>query len=210
MKQVPVSRREQNKVRTRGAILKAARTQFSETGIAGTTMDEIANLADVSRATLFNYFPSKADIVAELAAQMDDAVIPLIRRYASEPGPLVKKIAGVFSDTGHYLETHREILRHLVGISEQSWGDRSGIARIARLTDAFVELLDQANMRPDVDTRVAAEVLVSIYIGFIHNWRMSEHYPLERRLSIAARLVADALAPSDTNRRKRTLPGPSK
>jgi AcrR family transcriptional regulator len=55
--------RERKKLATRTAIHDAAMRLFAERGFAGTTMDQIAEAADVSRATVFTYFATKEEIV---------------------------------------------------------------------------------------------------------------------------------------------------
>ena len=55
--------RERKKRATRIAIRDAAMRLFADHGFAGTTMDQIAEAADVSRATVFTYFPTKEEIV---------------------------------------------------------------------------------------------------------------------------------------------------
>jgi AcrR family transcriptional regulator len=55
--------RERKKQATRLAIRDAGMRLFAERGFAGTTMDQIAEAADVSRATVFAYFPTKEEIV---------------------------------------------------------------------------------------------------------------------------------------------------
>jgi len=55
--------RERKKQATRLAIRDAGMRLFAERGFAKTTMDQIAEAADVSRATVFTYFPTKEEIV---------------------------------------------------------------------------------------------------------------------------------------------------
>ncbi|HWM08228.1 MAG TPA: helix-turn-helix domain-containing protein [Solirubrobacteraceae bacterium] len=55
--------RERKKQATRTAIHDAAMRLYGEQGFAGTTVDQIAEAAGVSRATVFTYFATKEDIV---------------------------------------------------------------------------------------------------------------------------------------------------
>lgn len=58
-------RREQNKARTRDALLDALRTLVSATGPEVVTVEQIAEEAGVSRRTFFNYFPTVEAALAE-------------------------------------------------------------------------------------------------------------------------------------------------
>ena len=55
--------RERKKLATRTALRDAAMKLFATQGFGATTIDEIAEAADVSRATVFSYFPTKEEIV---------------------------------------------------------------------------------------------------------------------------------------------------
>ena len=55
--------RERKKLRTREAIATVALDLFAERGYQQTTVAEIAEAAEVSKGTLFAYFPSKEEIV---------------------------------------------------------------------------------------------------------------------------------------------------
>ena len=61
-----LSLREIKKQECRDAIVHAARDLFNEKGYHDTTMKEIAELAHISPASLFNYFPSKMDILLQV------------------------------------------------------------------------------------------------------------------------------------------------
>jgi AcrR family transcriptional regulator len=68
-----MSLREQKKVRARSDILAAANTLIARKGYENTTMREIADAANLSYQTLYNYFPSKAQIVQAMLTDVDKA-----------------------------------------------------------------------------------------------------------------------------------------
>lgn len=53
------SRREASKLKSRLKILETSRRLFIEKGYEDTMIEEVAELAEVSKATVYNYFPSK-------------------------------------------------------------------------------------------------------------------------------------------------------
>lgn len=57
------NRRERKKTEQRRILLSVARALFEKKGYENTIVDEIAESADVSRGTLFNYFPNKESIL---------------------------------------------------------------------------------------------------------------------------------------------------
>jgi AcrR family transcriptional regulator len=78
--------RERKKARTRAAIRQHAPRLFTEQGYAATTVEQIADAAEVSPATFFRYFPTKEDVVLQ-----DDFDIIAIGAMAALPpdvGPI--------------------------------------------------------------------------------------------------------------------------
>lgn len=64
-----MGRWERRKERTKQAIVTAAMDLIQEHGFAETTMEQIAETADVAKGTLYNYFPAKEAIVGEWIRQ---------------------------------------------------------------------------------------------------------------------------------------------
>ena len=56
---LPLGRRERKKLETRQRISTAAFALFVERGYEATTVEAIAERADVAKGTVFNYFPQK-------------------------------------------------------------------------------------------------------------------------------------------------------
>ena len=73
-------RRSLRRQKTHAGILKAALGEFRRTGYAATTMNAIAEAADVHVTTLFTHFKSKRD----LAASLNDSSIHRLERLIGE------------------------------------------------------------------------------------------------------------------------------
>jgi AcrR family transcriptional regulator len=70
--------RETKKRRTRGAIAQAAADLFRERGFAAVTIDDVARAADVSRQTVFNYFPTKEQMLFDRQDEVGAALLALV------------------------------------------------------------------------------------------------------------------------------------
>jgi AcrR family transcriptional regulator len=79
--------RERKKQRTRQLIADTARNLFAERGFEGVTVAEVARVADVSEATVFNYFPTKEDLFYSGLEAFEEDLLAAIRDR--EPGESV-------------------------------------------------------------------------------------------------------------------------
>ncbi|MFD4476840.1 TetR/AcrR family transcriptional regulator [Streptomyces sp. NPDC058471] len=95
----PLGLRERKKLKTRIAIREATYRLIEEQGYDATTVEQIAEAAEVSASTVFRYFPSKEDIL--LTDEYDPLLEEELRaRPAGEP----------------IVESLRHVLRHAVGL----------------------------------------------------------------------------------------------
>jgi AcrR family transcriptional regulator len=76
------SLRERQKARTRAAIQAQAIRLFREQGYEATTIEQIAEAAEVAPSTCFRYFPAKEDLV--LSDDYDPLIVEALR--AQPPG----------------------------------------------------------------------------------------------------------------------------
>lgn len=87
------SRMERRKERTRQRIIQAALTLFREQGLDATTMEAIAEAADVAKGTLYNHFAVKEAIVDEY-----------IRRNFQQRGRVISEQIRQLPDTAARVE----------------------------------------------------------------------------------------------------------
>jgi AcrR family transcriptional regulator len=74
-----VGLRERKKQQTRQHIAETARALFVERGFEAVTVAEIARAADVSQQTVFNYFPTKEDLVFWRLGAFEDELLATVR-----------------------------------------------------------------------------------------------------------------------------------
>jgi AcrR family transcriptional regulator len=72
--------RERKKRATHEAIAAAAMELFSERGFDSVTVAEVAAAADVSEKTVFNYFPTKEELVFQGGAARREELVEAVRR----------------------------------------------------------------------------------------------------------------------------------
>jgi AcrR family transcriptional regulator len=78
--------RERKKARTRAAIQHEALRLFRDHGYGATTVEQIADAAEVAVSTLFRYFPAKEDLV--LSDEYDPLIIEAFRGQRADLRPV--------------------------------------------------------------------------------------------------------------------------
>jgi AcrR family transcriptional regulator len=191
-------RRERKKVETRQRILASAVALFAGQGYDATTMDDIAESADVSRATVFNVFPRKSDLVlawfvdrrAELARRLTERELdgsPTASHLAFALGMIAK----MFDDDPR---TGRAMVR--------AWLQAGGplLTPESETSSMFAEAIHAGQHRGDVDPRVDADraglVLFDAYLGVLYRWasREDEHASFEADLIATLRVLLTGIS----------------
>lgn len=83
-----VGLRERKKQRTHQAISDAAISLFLASGFDRVSVADIAESAEVSKRTLFKYFPTKEDLVLHRFADHEDEASRVVRERHAGEGPL--------------------------------------------------------------------------------------------------------------------------
>lgn len=91
--------------RTITRIIEATRDVFLTRGYSGTTIDEIARLADVSRASFYTYFPSKREVLLAVGAHSASECSSMIDRL-DQIGTGRTGLTQWVNDYFDFLDTH--------------------------------------------------------------------------------------------------------
>jgi AcrR family transcriptional regulator len=98
--------RERKKLKTRRSIQEHALRLFREQGYEATTVEQIAEAAEVSPSTFFRYYPTKEDTV--LTDEYDPLMVESLRSQPPELSPADALRAMLREVIGELLSDHRE------------------------------------------------------------------------------------------------------
>ncbi|MFI5632227.1 TetR/AcrR family transcriptional regulator [Streptomyces sp. NPDC051664] len=86
--QAPISLRERKKQLTYQAVSDAAIAMFLERGFDKVSVAEVAAAADISKPTLFRYFPAKEDLALHRFADHEDEAARVVAACGQDESPL--------------------------------------------------------------------------------------------------------------------------
>ena len=151
----------------RRAILTAARDIASSGGMAAVQIAPVALRADVAAGTVYRYFPSKADLVSELIAEVARDELTAIQGAAdAAPGPS-SALATAIATVAVHMVSHRKLAW---GILAEPVDVDVAATRLASRRDIAGEIEGRikaaisAGHLPQQDTSLAATAL----LGALH------------------------------------------
>ncbi|WP_327675553.1 TetR/AcrR family transcriptional regulator [Kitasatospora sp. NBC_00458] len=171
--------RARKKERTHRAISDAAITLFLELGYDRVSVADVAAAAEVSKPTLFRYFPSKEDLVLHRFADHQGEAARVVRERAPGEPPLTAlhrhfRTGLKERDPVTGLNDHPEVLA-FHGLVYSTPALEARLARFgAQDQDALAEALREAvAVEPyDLAPRLAATQLVAVHqVLARENWR---------------------------------------
>jgi AcrR family transcriptional regulator len=169
----PLGLRERKKQRTRQLLSETARRLFSERGFEQVSVAEIAREADVSEMTVFNYFPSKEDLVYSGLETFEDQLLAAIRERP--PGQTLITAFGDFilEPRGLLAASDDAVARELMSVTRMIAASPALLAReqqiFARYTDTLAQLIAQETGARAGDLRpyVVANALIGVHRALI-------------------------------------------
>jgi AcrR family transcriptional regulator len=145
--------RELKKARTRRHIAETAARLFAERGYERVAVSEIAREAEVAEQTLYNYFPTKEQLVTDREQQIQDQLSELIRSRpaGTSPAAAIRELVleTVSEISGRPAETARGNLGYLAAISPAI--NRLALEMTDRLAAALAAAIsDTTSIAPEI------------------------------------------------------------
>jgi AcrR family transcriptional regulator len=163
--------RERKKARTRASIREHALRLFREQGYQHTTVEKIAEAAEVSPSTFFRYFPTKEDVV--LQDDMDVRMIEALERQPAGVAPLAAFRAAFRQMMSGYsaadFDEMAEIMALTVSVPEVRARALDEYARTIALTSEA--LAKRAGKPPDdLAVRTMAGAVIGVVMSITMPW----------------------------------------
>jgi len=170
----------------RERLLSAALGLFAAQGYDETTIDQIAERADVARQTVLNHFPRKADFARAWGQSRRDQLLA-IGAHADPDEPAGALVRRHFQALAELNQGERELTRALLA----SITPTEVFNVISAVPPTVVERgCRRGEFAADLDPVAAAEVLTAVYFATVSRWLGREPAPfglaqaLDERLDI--------------------------
>ncbi len=194
--------RARQREQTRSRLVDAAREVFADTPFADVRVGDISARAGVSHGLFYHYFPSKQDVLREVAAQVYQELIESLDVVLERGGttPLIDRMDVALRRA---LERHRREARLIAVIEEVSRYDEDVAAiretvqrkETARIVTLIRDLQRLGRADPGLDAEVAAAALQAMVWELGKRWFVLEDIELDFDHAVAqlARIARNAL-----------------
>ena len=168
-----ISRRERKKRETRQRLLSAALRLFRDQGYDATTVEQIADAADVAKGTFFNYFETKEAILPALATwrlrQLEDGLLPERGAPASPVARIKMALVLVAGDPLANPHLSRRLFAAIM--PHQQGGDaHPGRTLVRLLADQVRQAQAAGEIRADLDPDYVAGVIRTLFFQQLVSW----------------------------------------
>lgn len=183
------------KVRLMEHIAATAGELFQAHGYMVVTMEQIAAAAEVSKRTLYKYFPVREAVLAyllegELARDLAG------QDFRLDPNaPFRANISALLAESAAWCERHPDYLLPYIRYKFASFEPNAESAGEGNLVQAWTLLIAAAQQRGELDPEHPAEQLAIyfhyLYLGALMRWITDRRLDLKQEFATVVRLFAD-------------------
>ena len=207
-----INRRERKKLETRQKITKIAMYLFKKQGFDSTTMEQIAEEVDISKATLYNYFPVKETIISDYwQNNVRDLKYHLLKMIQLMPNTS-SRIEKTFSKAATELfKSKQDIYKVYLNHWLRNFNNPSISARMeSGFEDIFTMIIKLGQQSGDIRKDLPLELLIKhlefMFLTACINWLSDPKlFPLEKTLNQTVLLFIDGAGTGARIRKIKTI-----
>lgn len=192
-------RRARRRQEVRDRVYRAAVELFIERGFDATTMDDIADRADVARTTVFNYFQRKTAFLDEWSALRRQKALAAVRRRHLSDHALPEILARYMIELARLSTRARVETVALMGAAIHTT-NVFGNPHLAHEMARFIARAQAAGeVRADVEAEIAGTLVATGYFAILSQWIAAEPMPFDlesRLLKMVDLICAGLIAPA--------------
>ena len=172
----------------RRQLLDAALRAFAAAGYHGTSMDDVATAAGVTKPVLYQHFRSKRALYLELLNDVGAQLMDEITKATAEAGGPRQQVEQGFAAYFRFVEAHPEAFSLLFGSGSRRDVEFADEVRSveAGVAEAIATLID-ADVEPE-QRKVLAHAIVGLAEGTSRHWMAHD---LDLEPDLLARQLAD-------------------
>lgn len=151
----------------RARILKAARDLVADGGWPAAQIDHVAAKAGVATGTVYRYWPSKAELCAEIVASVSAREVGVVKAVVDADGSPVEKLVAAIRTFASRALQGRRLAYALIAEPVDPGVDTVRLDYRAQLAHCFERILREGIMRgafPRLDPAVAAACIVGAFM----------------------------------------------
>lgn len=177
-------------LKTRQLLLETAIVQFAVRGVTNTTLNDIADAAQVTRGAIYWHFENKVQLFNEIWLQQpalsELITIDLTAEWQNNPLRLMREklILGLqYIATNPRQRALMQILYHKCEFHEEMLSERYIREKIGfshpQVRGLLIQAIAQGQLSPGLDLDVILIILHGCFSGIVKNWLMNQtHYDL--------------------------------
>jgi len=172
-KGVNILKRAKNKEETLNKIIFASRQLFSEKGYENTTIKDITDQSGIAKGTFFNYFPTKADIIMHIQA---DLFFDRINELHEKNAPFAPRILALVKEIGDNMFGNNRLVKSALQVSlgdtAASTSRKNVINNISASIPIFEKGQNTGEFTSTIPPEIMARTAVQLYLGVLFCWSL--------------------------------------
>jgi AcrR family transcriptional regulator len=179
----------------------AAISLFVENGFDSTTMDDIAERADVARATVFNHFPRKAAFIDEWTTRRRERAAVALRIDDLQDAPFRSVLKRYFTAMCDISQANAASRRETVALMNAAVHSTNVLTRSDLSAEASrfaAHARKTGELDAQADPNLIGMLAVSAYLTVLIDWISADPAPfaLSEKVATAIDLLLDGVLPT--------------